>query len=333
MTRVSIKDIAEKLKVSSATVSLVLNGKDQSSRIGKDMAKKVRETAAEMGYRPNMAARSLRTGKTKTLGLIVADISNPFFAKLARYIENMADANGYQVMFGSSDESTVKFKKLIDLFIEKNVDGMILAPPQNSEEAIMELVNRRVPLVLVDRGIEGLPVSSVQIDNARASFDLTNILLDDGCRRIGFMAYNIDLPNIRKRYEGYAKALEKHGVPVDEDIVYSVDFEGFEDNIEQAVATLMNKDIDSVVFATNRVGVQSLIALQSYDYRKLKYASIDNPDEYLFADIDITCIEQPIKDLGERTLDILLRNIEDPKNKVVEYVLLQTNLTVFLRNK
>lgn len=331
MARVSIKDIAEKLGVSSATVSLVLNGKDKNSRIGADMSKKVRETAAEMGYRPNMAARSLRTGKTKTLGLIVADISNPFFAKLARYIENIADEKDYQVMFGSSDESSARLKKMTNLFIEKNVDGIILAPPQDSEEVIMELIKRKVPIVLVDRAIEGLPVSSVQIDNVGASFDLTNTLLDDGCKRIGFLAYNINLPNIKKRYDGYVKALDMRGMPIDESLVCSVSFENFEENIKQAVKTLMEKNVDSMVFATNRVGVQSLIALQEYDYKNLKFVSIDNPDEFIFADIDITCIEQPIKDLGERCLNILFKYIENPKYKTIEHVMLQTNVIILPR--
>lgn len=329
MARVSIKDIAEKLGVSSATVSLVLNGKDKNSRIGKEVAEKVRETAIEMGYRPNMAARSLRTGKTKTLGLIVADISNPFFAKLARHIENIAAMKGYQVMFGSSDESSLKFEKLIHLFIEKNVDGIIVVPPQDSETSIMELVEHKVPLVLVDRGLENLPVSSVQIDNARAAFALTNLLLDKGCKRIGFMAYNINLPNIKKRYEGYVKALEMRGMSVDEELVYSVAFEDFEKNVRLAIKSLMDKDIDSLVFATNRVGVQSLMALKEYDYEKLKYVSIDNLNEHVvFGGIDITCIEQPIKELGERTLDILFKYIEDPKYKTIEYVILQANVVI-----
>ncbi|WP_029904876.1 LacI family DNA-binding transcriptional regulator [Prevotella sp. 10(H)] len=329
MARVSIKDIAEKLGVSSATVSLVLNEKDKDSRIGKEVAEKVRKAAIEMNYRPNMAARSLRTGKTKTLGLIVADISNPFFAKLARHIENIAADKGYQVMFGSSDESSIKFEKLTHLFIEKNVDGIIVVPPQDSEGSIMELVKRKVPLVLVDRGIEGLPVSSIQIDNVGASFELTNILLDRGCKRIGFMAYNINLPNIKKRYEGYEKALKMRGLPIDSNLVCSVSFENFEENVKRAIKTLIDNDIDSVVFATNRVGVQSLIALQDYvDYKKLKYVSIDNPDEYIFADIDITCIAQPVKELGERTLDILFKYIENPKYRVVEYVTLQANIVI-----
>lgn len=326
MARVSIKDIAEKIGVSNATVSLVLNGKDKNSRVSKEIAKKVRDAANEMGYSPNMAARSLKTGKTKTLGLIVADISNPFFSKLARYVENIADEKGYQVMFGSSDESSHRFKKLVNLFIEQNVDGMILAPPQDSEDTIMQLIKKKIPVALVDRGFEDLPVSSVQIDNKKASFDLTNILLDNGCKRIGFVAYNINLPNIKKRYDGYVNALEKRGMTEDPSLVYSVSFENFEENIKQAIKTLMDKEVDSMVFATNRVGVQSLIALREYDYKKLKYVSIDNPDEYIFADIDITCIEQPIKDLGERALDILFKHIDNPNYKTVEYVTLQTNI-------
>ena len=327
MARVSLKDIAKKVGVSSATVSLVLNSKDKEGRISKDVAELVRQAAKEMNYRPNMAARSLRTGKTKTLGLIVADISNPFFAKLARNIENIAGREGYQVMFGSSDESNDKFEKLINLFIEKNVDGLIVAPPQDSESSIMQLYKRRIPTVLVDRGIDGIPVSSVQIDNLGASFALTNYLVAQGCKRIGFIAYNIGLPNIQKRCEGYKKSLQQNNIPIDENIIRSVAFENFEENIEQAVAELIEQRIDSLVFATNRVGVQSLIALQNYEeYTQIKYVSIDNPDEYKVCSLPIKCIEQPIEGIGRRALNILFKHIEDPMYDDIEQVILQAKI-------
>lgn len=327
MSRVSLKDIAKKVGVSSATVSLVLNGKADEGRISKSVSELVLQTAKEMNYRPNMAARSLRTGKTKTLGLIVADISNPFFAKLARHIENIAGRKGYQVMFGSSDESSEKFDKLINLFIEKNVDGLIVAPPQNSESSIMQLVKRQIPTVLVDRGIEGLPVSSVEIDNISASLSLTNILIEQGCKQIGFIAYNIGLPNIQKRYDGYKKALIIHNIPLNESIIKSVTFENFEENIEIAVKELLKEGIDSIVFATNRVGVQSLITLQQHEkHKQLKYVSIDNSDEYKVSSLPITCIEQPIEGIGKRALDILFRHIEDPNYDDIEQVTLQAKI-------
>ena len=139
MARVSIKHIAERLGVSNTTVSLVLNGKAQNGRVSEEMIQKIKQTAEEMNYLPNMAARSLRTGRSKTIGLIVADISNPFFAKLARYVENAAEAMNYQVMFGSSDESVEKSEKLLNVFIEKSVDGIIVAGPAGSESLILQI--------------------------------------------------------------------------------------------------------------------------------------------------------------------------------------------------
>lgn len=327
MVRVSIKNIAEKVGVSNAAVSLVLNGKEKEGRISKEVAEKIRKTAKEMNYRPNTAARGLRTGKTKTIGLIVADISNPFFSKLARYIENAAGENGYQVMFGSSDESKMKFTKQAHLFIEKSVDGVIVAPPAESEDVIMQFLSNGVPIVLVDRVLPALPVSSVQVDNVSAAYQLTSELIKDGCRRIGFMGYDMKLSNIQGRYEGYCKALVEAGISVEQGLVQAVEFEDFESHISTSLENLLAKDVDSIVFATNRVGVQSLIQLK--EMRKdlnLKFASIDNPDEYKLSAITTLCVEQPIEALGRRALEILLNKITNPKYTVVESVTLQTNL-------
>lgn len=324
MARVSIKNIAEKVGVSNAAVSLVLNGKEKEGRISKEVAEKIRVAAKEMNYRPNVAARGLRTGKTKTIGLIVADISNPFFAKLARYIENAAGEKDYQVMFGSSDESNVKFSKLTNLFIEKNVDGVIVAPPADSEEAIMLMEANGIPTVMVDRAINSIPVSSVQIDNHGAAYLLTKHLISIGCKRIGFMAYNMKLSNIKGRFEGYKAAHTDLGVPFDEQLVRSVEFENFEENIESALNILLDQDIDSIVFATNRVGVQSLMFLQKKGkMADLKFVSIDSLDEYKILGIPIVCVEQPIEELGIRALEILYRKIKDPNYKLVEAVTLQ----------
>lgn len=327
MPRVSIKDIAKELGVSSATISLVLNGKDKDGRISEEMAEKVRIAAREMNYRPNVAARSLRTGKTKTLGLIVADISNPFFAKMARHIENIAAKHGYQVMFGSSDESKDKFQKLVELFFEKYVDGMILAPPQDSESVITSLLKRGIPTVIIDRHFPGVPVSSVQIDNFGAANSLTNSLIQRGCKRIGFIGYNLGLPNIKRRYDGYIEALTANNIPIDTNIIHSVSFEDFEINIDKSIKEILEQKIDSLVFATNRVGVQSLLSLKKYpQYRKLRYVSIDNPDEYKVSDLSITCIEQPIESMSQRALDILFRYIDNPKYSEIENVTLHTKI-------
>jgi LacI family transcriptional regulator len=329
MPRISIKDIAEKTGVSNASVSLVLSGKGRDGRISKDVADKIQQTAIDMNYKPNMAARSLRTGKTKTIGLIVADISNPFFAKLARYIENAAEEKGYQVMFGSSDESSIKFAKLTDLFIEKYVDGVIVAPPADTEDIIMQMEEMGIPTVIVDRPMNTIPVSSVQIDNVGAACTLTKHLIKQGCKRIGFMAYNMKLSNIKGRFEGYKTALMDAGLTFDEHLVGSVEFENFEENIHKELEVLLSHNIDSIVFATNRIGIQSLMLLQKMDkVSHLKFVSIDNVDEYKISAIPIVCVEQPIEELGKRSLEILYRKIKDPKYKVVESVTLQAMITL-----
>lgn len=246
---------------------------------------------------------------------------------MARHVENIAATHGYQVMFGSSDESSAKFKRLVELFIEKYVDGMILAPPENSEPILHDLIKRSIPAVLIDRAVLNVPISSVQIDNMGAAYSLTKMLIEKGCKRIGFIAYNIGLPNIKKRYEGYLKALEVNNITIDEKLIHFVGFEKFEDGIDSSIKEILKQKIDSLVFATNRVGVQSLLTLKQYpQYRKLKYVSIDNPDEYKVADLDISCIEQPIEGMSKRALNILFRQIDESGYSEVENVMLQAKI-------
>src|SRR5205085_9380454 len=121
----SLKDIAQKVGVSTALVSYVLNNQKEG-RIGKEVAQKIRDTATELNYRTNQIAKSLKTNKTFTIGLIVADISNPFSSGLARKIEEEADRNNYTVIFGSSDENAIRSNKLIDTFLNRQVDGLII---------------------------------------------------------------------------------------------------------------------------------------------------------------------------------------------------------------
>src|SRR5690348_6062925 len=121
--KIALKDIAQHVGVSVALVSYVLNGKETEARISTDMADKIRRKATELNYQPNLIAKSLKSGKTNTIGLIVADISNPFFSGIARIIEDEAKKNDYVVIFGSSDEDADKQQDLIDVFLNRLVDA------------------------------------------------------------------------------------------------------------------------------------------------------------------------------------------------------------------
>ncbi len=324
--KTSIKDVAEKAGVSTSLVSYVLNGKGKEHRVSEEMAAKVLQVTKELNYHPNMAARSLRTGKTKTLGLIVADISNPFFARLARCIENIAWERGYQVIFGSSDESNDKFEKLTSVFIDKHVDGMIVTPTADCGESILQFVNRNIPVVMLDRHINGIPVSSVQIDNVAAGYTLTSYLLQKGYKHIALLAYNMELSNIKERYTGYHKALKDYGVPLSEEVVQSVGFEKFEENVPKALKKILAGKVDAIIFATNQVATQSLLALSKMKNipTGLALASMDHP-EFRLSDAPVNYVEQPIDEMGGKALEILFRQIKDSKKQIVEQITLQTD--------
>ena len=128
LRKTSLKDIAEAAGVSTALVSFVLNGKEKEYRVGEKTAQRILKIANEMNYQPNLAAKSLRSGKTKTIGLVVSDISNPFFSQLARVLEDEAARKGYTVLFGSSDENKDKMNRIVGNLINKGVDGLIIVP-------------------------------------------------------------------------------------------------------------------------------------------------------------------------------------------------------------
>lgn len=327
---VTLSRIAEELNLSPTAISMVLNGKGRQYRISAEVEKKIREKAREMGYRPNRLAQSLRTGKTGTIGLIVGDISNPFFSKIARCIENIASESDYQVMFSSSDESPEKFGKLIRLFIDKQVDGMIVAPTENSASAVMDLVRANIPVVLIDRVLDEIPVSSVQIDNKMAAYELTRSLVDRGISKIGYMSVTSSLSNFTSRFSGFRIALEEAGIPFSDELLFEVDFNKFEESVKEGVCKLLNEDIEAILCASNRLGTQTLIELKECDadiQEKVRIVSFDNPDEFKLAYFPITCVEQPIAEIGRLSLEMLMRKIAEP-SQIIERIILPAKLIV-----
>src|SRR5690606_10679836 len=210
--KVSLKDIAQAAGVSTALVSYVLNNKEKEARVGKEIAIKIREIAKELNYQPNQLAISLKSGKSQTIGLIVADISNPFFGNIARTIEDEAKKNNYTVIFGSSDENPEKSWDLINVLIKRQVDGFIIAPAQNSETQIEYLEAQNIPLVLIDRYFPEINTNFVATDNYQAAYTAVSHLVETGHKRIGMIAYQNKLIHMEERKRGYSAALKDNGL-------------------------------------------------------------------------------------------------------------------------
>jgi LacI family transcriptional regulator len=175
--KASLKDIAQKVGVSIALVSYVLNNKKEG-RINKDVALKIKDTAKQLNYKTNQIAKSLKTNKTYTIGLVVSDISNPFSSSLARIIEDEANKNNYTVIFGSSDEDANKSLKLIDTFLNKQVDGLIIAAAENTASQIQYLQEEGIPFVLIDRYFPELKTSFIALDNYQAAHEAVEHLIE-----------------------------------------------------------------------------------------------------------------------------------------------------------
>lgn len=329
--RVSLKDIADKVGVSVTLVSFVVNGKEKEGRVGKEIAQKIREVAKSMNYQPNYIARSLRNKNTQTIGLIVADISNPFFANLARIIEDEATSFNYIVIIGSSDEDPNKMKNILDFFRSRQVDGYIIVPTEGSYNQIKELKNNNDKYVLIDRHFESIPSNCVVIDNFQASFNATGHLISKGYKDIGVISYNSKLNQFEDRISGYKTALEENALKLNEKYIKQVNYSSLKEEICMAVSSLIEKEhVEAIYFTTNTIALEGLkcifnMKLQIPD--DIDVLAFDSSEAYNFFQYPIPHIIQPVKDMGIKAVKILMDHING-KIPTVQKIILEASLKI-----
>ncbi len=323
--KVSMKDIAKKLGVSIALVSYVLNNREVQARVGKDIAQKIKKTALELKYQPNLIARSLKSGKTKTIGLIVADISNPFFSSLSRIIEDEAGRHGYTVLFGSNDEQASKTQPLIDAFTNRQVDGLIISPAEGDEKNIKQLQKNNIPFVLLDRYFPSIDTSQVRIDNYSAAYEAVEILLQNGYSKIGMLAYNTSLAHMQERIRGYKTALKDAKLKAKNEWLITVKHNASGDEKVKPLTQLLEKEngIDAIFFATNSLAVAALAQIKKSGIRvpeELGVISFDESEAFEFFYVPVSYISQNINKMGKEAVQLLLQNIENgsaSKNQLI----------------
>jgi len=315
MARVSIKNIAQRLNVSTATVSLVLNGKEKEGRVGKEMADKIRQTASEMNYEPNSLARGLRMGRSQTIGLIVADISNPFFANLAFYIQEQAEKFGYSVIITNTNESDLKMEKMINVLKSRQVDGFIIVPTEHGEPYVEDLVKRNIPVVLIDRYFPNLSVSSVVADNYNAAVNAVENLIGQGCKNIGLVIYKSALQHMLERKRGYVDVLKKYGY-YNPSLIKEVNYSLITTDTILAIEGLFMKENnpDGIFFATNTLamlGLKQLMQMKVNIPSDIKIVSFDKSDAFDFMNISIPYNLQPLPEMGKSAVELLIEQIKN----------------------
>lgn len=325
MSKISLKIIAQELGVSTATVSLVLSEKNKNGRVSKELSNRILEKAKELNYIPNSLAKSLRVGSSKTLGLIIADISNVFFGSLAFYIQEYAELKGYTVIIGNTNEKVSKMKSMVDILTRRQVDGFIITPTEGSEEIIKDLVEKRFPMVLVDRCFPGISSSNVLINNYDISFKAVNSLIIKGCRRVGLIIYKQNQFHMQERKRGYVDALKSIGI-YDINLVKEVRYEQLEEDVRQATSDFLNMDekIDGIFFATNSIsmmGLRSLIYFTKNDLKGIQIMCFDESDAYCLLPFDIPFVRQPIEEMGKISVNLVTEQINNSAIKNMQYLL------------
>ncbi|MEO6313915.1 MAG: substrate-binding domain-containing protein [Chitinophagaceae bacterium] len=329
--RVCLKDIAAAVGVSTALVSYVLNNKKEG-RINKNVAEKIKATAQAMSYRTNQIAKSLKTNRTYTIGLILADISNPFSAALARFIEDEAAKFNYTVIFGSSDENPEKYKKILDALVNRQADGLILSPPEHAEQQILQLQQQQIPFVLIDRYFPGIETSYVALDNYEASFKATQHLIDCGHRRIGMINYASSLFHLAERTRGYLAALKKNEIDFIPANLQEVKMLALQEETENAVSQLLQAGlpVSAILFGSNVIAMHAVKYINQQQYRvpeDVALTCFDETDAFDLFYAPLTCIRQPVKQMGELAVQMLLRKIEDTSTSTQQVSLEGTLIT------
>lgn len=315
MKKVSMKDIAKELNTSITTISFVINGKSEEMGISPVTAKKVRDLIKKRGFNPNSAARILRTGKSKTIGLIVEDIGNYFFGNIAKVIEKEAHKNGYNVFFSSTENNDNTAKELITKMRNSSVDGYIITATQGLKDDIVKLKEENVPFVLIDRLVPNVETNYVILDNYIGSYDLTQHLLDNGYSKIGFISIFSVMSAMVEREKGFMNAMADAGITVQPKKILKVTFGETDENIIKAIKKYLvkNPDIDALFFATNYLGVIGIEALQQSNLNipaDIAVVSFDDNDLFRLLSPSITVAAQPIEEIATESIQLLLRIIK-----------------------
>jgi len=314
MKRVSIKDIASIVGAAPSTVSFVLNGKAKEMRISEKLAATIKTTAEKLGYHPNQIAVSLRTGKSKILGLIVENISDNFFATLARTIEDEAELFGYRVVYCSTENEREKGHELIKMLSQRQVDGYLITPNSGMDEDIKQLLKHNMPVVLMDRYLPGISVPHVLVDNYGGSMKGMKHLIKKGYKNIGFVTVDLQLIQMQERERAYQEVMKTNGTRLNKKLVLRLKYNYDREEAIKLIRKFIKKNpkMDAIFFATNYLGITGLESIKRAGLKipnDLGVICFDDHDIFRLYSPGITSIQQPIEEIAKTSVHILMQQL------------------------
>ena len=329
--QVTIKDIAKQLGVSVATVSRALRDLPD---IHPDTKKLVLDLAKELDYQPNVLATSLVKSKTKTLGLIVPDLGYYFFSTVVKAVEDAAIAAGYSLLIAQTQESFERELTNIQNLSRSQVEGIIISLSRETVnfDHLTRLQRRGIPLVFFDRDSEEIDASKVMVDNEQSAYEAVKHLIENGCKRIAFLAgpKNVSVSNQRRL--GYSRALKEAGIESDPSLIIHSDY--FQDSAISKTHQLMKEANrpDGILVVSDRLAIGVLIALRELNIsvpEEVKMVSFNNEPICSVVSPTISSIAQPLEEIGRLSVELLLEQIEHKTDNPTPRVeVLKTKLIV-----
>ncbi|WP_424862385.1 LacI family DNA-binding transcriptional regulator [Streptomyces sp. MMS24-I29] len=306
----SIKDVAAEAGVSVATVSRVLNSHPS---VSPDARTRVLAAVEALGYRPNAVARSLRTDQTRTLGLVISDVLNPYFTELTRFVEEEARALGYSVIIGNADERPDLQEHHIRTLLDRRIDGLLVSPADGSSPCMLGTAAGGTPMVFVDRWIQGVDVPVVRTDGRAAVRDLVAHLHRLGHRRLAIIAGPAATTTGDERVEAFREAMREHGLALPDSYIGQGDFQT-DSGCRVTERFLTLPEPPEVVFAAdNLMALGALDAIRARGLRvpqDIGLAAFDDIPWFPHTDPPITAIAQPTGELGRAAVHALVDIVE-----------------------
>ena len=323
----TIKDVAIHASVSVATVSAVMNG---NKYVSPELAQRVRESIAALGYRRNNFARGLKTQVSHSIGLVVPDITNPFFTNIARGVEDVANAQNYSVILGNTDEDPEKEQNYLQLLESKQADGLIIAVTARSHEYLQSLPLEHLAMISIDRSLFDLGIDTVMVDNQVGASTATEHLIALGHRRIGLVTGLRGIAPTEERLLGYTQALEKHGITVDPALI-AVAHARIDGGEHGAMQLLTLEDRPTALFMMDgTMAIGALQAIAKLGLRCPEDIALVCFDDFPWASVmrpHLTVVDQPTYEIGEQSAHLLFERLQN-RERAPREIRLQTRLIV-----
>ncbi len=324
----TIKEVAEHARVSVATVSRVVNN---SGYVSTSLRERVEESMRLLQYKPSALARSLRRQETRTIGVLVPQVNQPFFSTLIYALEKTLFSEDYRTLICSSEEDTFKESTYIDILLRQRVDGVIYIPSGQNADGLRRLLQAEVPVVLIDRDFPDLPISRVVCDNFGGAYLGTQHLLTLGHERIGLIGGPSYSHTMKARTEGAQQAMRDFGGKHDPSLLMIGTLPEFELGYQAALRLMKRANPPTAIFAlTDVVAVGVLHAAAQLGLRLPDDLSVMGFDDIPLAAYvipELTTVSQPIYGMGQTAVEVMLRKLSNP-DQPLEQIKLETRLVV-----